>query len=169
MINQHGIPTGHVALRSLRTLDPSRLFTKADHQHETFRILKYLTDRDRSNKYAPTYMHSIQIPKGQDGDYFTKFDFNLSYIKYFQGKYDKYAGNSITLKEPFILYGVNSDGSTTKLAEWKEINKTNKTYEFGDKRYNHLVLQTPVIRDTVTPEGARRYLWMGNRGNLCSR
>ncbi|RIL71312.1 YSIRK-type signal peptide-containing protein [Staphylococcus devriesei] len=154
MINQHGIPTGHVALRSLRTLDPSRLFTKADHQHETFRILKYLTDRDRSNKYAPTYMHSIQIPKGQDGDYFTKFDFNLSYIKYFQGKYDKYAGNSITLKEPFILYGVNSDGSTTKLAEWKEINKTNKTYEFGDKCYNHLVLQTPVIRDTVTPEGA---------------
>ena len=154
MINKHGKPTGHVALQSLRILDPSRLFSKADHKHETFRVLKYLTDRDQSDNYAPTYMHSIQIPKGQDGDYFTKFDFNLSFIKYFQDKWDKYAGNSITLKEPFILYGVNSDGSTTKLAEWKEINKTNKAYEFGGKRYNHLVLQTPIIRDTVTPKGA---------------
>ena len=88
-------------------------------------------------------MHSIQLPSGQEGDYFTTFKLSLPRINYNNGSSDKNADKGIILKAPFILYGVNADGSTTKLNEWTSINNTNNTYGLGDKKYNHLILQTP--------------------------
>lgn len=151
MINEAGSETGDVYFQALRHHDPSRLFTKADHEHETFRIIKYIKNRDQSNKYVPTYMHSIQLPKGQDGDYFTTFNLMPFGVKYFNGSTTKTSENdNYEFKTPFILYGVNSDGSTTKLTEWTTLNKDNSTYKFGSTHYDHLVLQTPVLRDTIS-------------------
>ncbi|WP_226386076.1 MucBP domain-containing protein [Staphylococcus sp. Marseille-Q1834] len=152
MIDEAGKATDKVYFAATRTLEPSRLFTKADHTHEQFRVTKYINNRDQSNKYAPAYMHSIQLPPGQDGDYFTSLTWPLEKIRYNNGSGDKNAAKGIALKSPFILYGVNNDGTTTKLAEWSELNNDNKTYNFGDAKYQHLILQTPVIRDTVSPD-----------------
>ncbi|PNZ65684.1 YSIRK signal domain/LPXTG anchor domain surface protein, partial [Staphylococcus croceilyticus] len=162
MIDEAGKATDKIYFAATRTLEPSRLFTKADHMHEQFRITKYITNRDQSNKYAPSYMHSIQLPPGQDGDYFTSLTWPLERMHYNNGSGDKNATKGITFKSPFILYGVNNDGTTTKLAEWSELNNDNKTYDFGDTKYNHLILQTPVIRDTVSPDSDQQkdiYEW----------
>ena len=152
MINEAGTATSNVYFMNFRLQEPSHLFSKADHKNEVFRVQKYIYDRDQSNKYAPTYMHSIQLPSGQEGDYFTTFKLSLPRINYNNGSSDKNADKGIVLKAPFILYGVNADGSTTKLNEWTSINNTNNTYGLGDKKYNHLILQTPIIRDTVSPD-----------------
>ncbi|PNZ84951.1 YSIRK signal domain/LPXTG anchor domain surface protein [Staphylococcus petrasii] len=152
MINEAGKATSDVYFNTLRTLDASRLFTKSDHTHEQFRITKMVNNRDQSNKYVPTYMHSIQMPTGQDGDYFTTFTLPPEKINYNNGSANKDGSKGIALKSPFVLYGVNSDGSTTKLAQWTELNNSNKTYHFGKNKYSHLVLQTPIIRDTVSPD-----------------
>ncbi|PTE68237.1 YSIRK signal domain/LPXTG anchor domain surface protein [Staphylococcus devriesei] len=151
MINEAGSEAGDVYFQALRHHDPSRLLSKADHLHETFRVIKSINNRDQSNKYVSTYMHSIQLPKGQEGDYFTTFSLMPFGVKYFNGSSIKTSENdTYEFKTPFVLYGVNSDGSTTKLNEWTTLNKDNSTYKINNSHYDHLVLQTPILRDTIS-------------------
>ena len=160
------LPEGSLRMGYGRTNYPSPLREKADHSQEVYHISVLMTDVNRSVKQISNSYYYINIPKDQGSDYFTYFKPTASNFRTYVNGVDEHAAafyfkdDGITLTEPMELYGVNADGSTTKLASWTKMGRNTQGVEITGN-YQKLVVKTPTLRDvrSQSADSADVYSW----------
>ena len=160
------LPEGSLRMGYGRTNYPSPLREKADHSQEGYHVSVSMTDVDRSVKQIKNSYYYINIPKDQGSDYFTYFKPTASNFRTYVNGVDEHAAafyfkdDGITLTEPMELYGVNADGSTTKLASWTKMGRNTQGVEITGN-YQKLVVKTPTLRDvrSQSADSADVYSW----------
>jgi len=141
------LPEGTVTYNYSRTRYADPLREKSDHSHESFNVVSTMTNRTQAGTQVSTQYYYLHIPKDQTGDKFT----------YFAPRPDQFGANingtdskantfGLTLGSPFEVYGVETDGSTTKLGSWDQIDKSTKGIEITGN-YQKLLVKTPVLKD----------------------
>ena len=141
------LPEGTVTYNYSRTRYADPLREKSDHSHESFNIVSSMANRTQAGTQSSNQYYYIHIPKDQTGDKFT----------YFAPRPDQFGANingtdskantsGLTLESPFEVYGVEADGSTTKLGSWAQIDKSTKGVEITGN-YQKLLVKTPVLKD----------------------
>ena len=160
------LPEGSLRMGYGRTNYPSPLREKEDHSQEGYHVSVSMTDVDRSVKQIKNSYYYINIPKDQGSDYFTYFKPTASNFRTYVNGVDDHAAafyfkdDGITLTEPMELYGVNADGSTTKLASWTKMGRNTQGVEITGN-YQKLVVKTPTLRDvrSQSADSADVYSW----------
>ena len=163
------LPEGNLRLQYGRTNYASPLREKADHSQEGYNISVSMTDVNRSVKQIKNSYYYIDIPKDQAGDTFNYFKPLASNFRTYVNGVDEHAAafyfkdDGITLTEPMELYGVNADGSTTKLASWTKIGRNTQGVDITGN-YQRLIVKTPTLRDvrSQSADAADVYSWGAN-------
>ena len=150
--NEHDpLPEGTVGYdyRRLNTAGP--LLAKADRQHESYHLISQMTDRTLSGSQVSSTYYYVHIPKEQEGDRFTNFapvaaDFWANIDGQDRNASATGLSLGINLPSDFEVYGVESDGSTTKLGSWSTINKDTKGITINGN-YQKLLVKIPTMKD----------------------
>ena len=150
--NEHDpLPEGTVGYdyRRLNTAGP--LLAKADRQHESYHLISQMTDRTLSGSQVSSTYYYVHIPKEQEGDRFTNFapvaaDFWANIDGQDRNASATGLSSGINLPSDFEVYGVESDGSTTKLGSWSTINKDTKGITINGN-YQKLLVKIPTMKD----------------------
>ena len=150
--NEHDpLPEGTVGYdyRRLNTAGP--LLAKADRQHESYHLISQMTDRTLSGSQVSSTYYYVHIPKEQEGDRFTNFapvaaDFWANINGQDRNASATGLSSGINLPSDFEVYGVESDGSTTKLGSWSTINKDTKGITINGN-YQKLLVKIPTMKD----------------------
>lgn len=154
------LPEGTVWFSHTRTRYADPLRENADHAHESFRIESSMANRDQSGKQSSSNYYYVHIPKDQKGDRFTYFvPVNKRFSANVNGRDVQADGFGLNLTSAFEVYGVEADGSTTKLGSWDRIDSTTKGIEISGN-YQKLLIKTPIMKD-VKSTGAKLdiYSW----------
>ena len=148
------LPEGSVMLNYVRTRYADSLREKSDHSHESFRIESSMDNRDQSGKQSSSNYYYVHIPKDQTGDRFTYFmPANRRFGANVNGKDVRADDVGLNLTSAFEVYGVEADGSTTKLGSWDRIDSKTKGIEISGN-YQKLLIKTPIMKD-VKSTGAK--------------
>jgi len=154
------LPEGTVVYTYGRTRYADPLREKSDHGHETFNVMSTMTERKQIGTQVSNQYYYVHIPKDQTGDRFTYFaPLADRFGRNLDGK--DVAANSIgiTLTSPFEVYGVEADGSTTKLGSWDRIDKTTKGVDIKGN-YQKLLVKAPIMKDIKSSlEKPEIYSW----------
>ena len=154
------LPEGTVVYTYGRTRYADPLREKSDHGHETFNVMSTMTERKQIGTQVSNQYYYVHIPKDQTGDRFTYFaPLADRFGRNLDGK--DVAANSvgITLTSPFEVYGVEADGSTTKLGSWDRIDKTTKGVDING-HYQKLLVKAPIMKDIKSSlEKPEIYSW----------
>ena len=154
------LPEGTVVYTYGRTRYADPLREKSDHGHETFNVMSTMTERKQMGTQVSNQYYYVHIPKDQTGDRFTYFaPLADRFSRNLDGK--DVAANSvgITLTSPFEVYGVEADGSTTKLGSWDRIDKTTKGVDING-HYQKLLVKAPIMKDIKSSlEKPEIYSW----------
>ena len=155
------LPEGTVTYGYARSEYPNPLRAASDHSNEIFHVTSSMTNLSRAGKQVSNSNYYLHIPKDQTGDYF-------NYFKPFAGDFRSYIGTTdvkandqgLTLKEPLELYGVEADGSITKLASWSRIDSNVQGVNITGN-YQKLLVKAPTLRDirTLSADNADIYSW----------
>lgn len=124
------LPEGTVTYNYSRTRYADPLREKSDHSHESFNVMSTMTNRTQAGTQSSDQYYYIHIPKDQTGDKFTYFAPRPNQFGTNINGTDSRADSSgLRLESPFEVYGVEADGSTTKLGSWDQIDRTTKGVE----------------------------------------
>ena len=155
------LPEGTVTYSYVRSEYANPLRTLSDHSNEIFHVKSSMTNLSRAGKQVSNTNYYIHVPKDQTGDSF-------NYFKPFAEDFRSYIGTSdvkandrgLTLKEPLELYGVEADGSITKLASWSRIDSNVEGVNITGN-YQKLLVKAPTLRDirTLSADNADIYSW----------
>ena len=141
------LPEGTVTYNYSRTRYADPLREKSDHSHESFNVMSTMTNRTQAGTQSSDQYYYIHIPKDQTGDKFTYFAPRPNQFGTNINGTDSRADSSgLRLESPFEVYGVEADGSTTKLGSWDQIDRTTKGVEITGN-YQKLLVKTPVLKD----------------------
>ena len=141
------LPEGTVTYNYRRTRYADPLREKSDHSHESFNVMSTMTNRTQAGTQSSDQYYYIHIPKDQTGDKFTYFAPRPNQFGTNINGTDSRADSSgLRLESPFEVYGVEADGSTTKLGSWDQIDRTTKGVEITGN-YQKLLVKTPVLKD----------------------
>lgn len=110
-----------------------------------------MTDRTLSGSQVSSTYYYVHIPKEQEGDRFTNFapvaaDFWANIDGQDRNASATGLSSGINLPSDFEVYGVESDGSTTKLGSWSTINKDTKGITINGN-YQKLLVKIPTMKD----------------------
>ena len=155
------LPEGQVAYTYSRTQYANPLRGVSDHSNETFNVSGKMQLVSRSGKQISNPYYYIHIPKDQTGDHFTYFKPAAGYFNANIGVNTVNATNrGLTMKEPLELYGVEADGSVTKLASWSRIDSAVEGVQIAGK-YQKLLVKSPTLRDVSSrsADHADVYSW----------
>jgi von willebrand factor-binding protein len=150
--NEHDpLPEGTVGYDYKRLNTAGPLLAKADRQHESYHLISQMTDRTLSGSQVSSTYYYVHIPKEQEGDRFTSFapvadDFWANIDGQDQNASATGLSSGINLPSDFEVYGVESDGSTTKLGSWSTINKDTKGITINGN-YQKLLVKIPTMKD----------------------
>ena len=154
------LPEGSVVYTYGRTRYADPLREKSDHGHEAFNVMSTMTERKQIGTQVSNQYYYVHIPKDQTGDRFTYFaPLADRFSRNLDGK--DVAANSIgiTLTSPFEVYGVEADGSTTKLGSWDRIDRTTKGVDING-HYQKLLVKAPIMKDIKSSlEKPEIYSW----------
>ena len=154
------LPEGTVVYNYGRTRYADPLRKKSDHSHESFNVTSTMVERTQVGKQVSTQYYYLHIPKDQTGDRFT----------YFAPLADRFSANvdgrdvtsntvDFTLTSPFEVYGVEADGSTTKLGSWDKINAKVEGINIKGN-YQKLIVKAPIMKDIKSSlEKPEIYSW----------
>ena len=155
------LPEGTVTYSYVRSEYANPLRALSDHSNEIFHVKSSMTNLSRAGKQVSNTNYYIHVPKDQTGDSF-------NYFKPFAEDFRSYIGTSdvkandrgLTLKEPLELYGVEADGSITKLASWSRIDSNVEGVNITGN-YQKLLVKAPTLRDirTLSADNADIYSW----------
>ena len=145
------LPEGTVGYDYKRVNNAGPLLAKADRQHESYHLISQMTDRTRSGSQVSSTYYYVHIPKEQEGDRFTSFapvaaDFWANIDGQDRNATATGLSSGINLPSDFEVYGVESDGSTTKLGSWSTINKDTKGITINGN-YQKLLVKIPTMKD----------------------
>ena len=145
------LPEGTVGYDYKRVNNAGPLLAKADRQHETYHLISQMTDRTLSGSQVSSTYYYVHIPKEQEGDRFTSFapvaaDFWANIDGQDRNATATGLSSGINLPSDFEVYGVESDGSTTKLGSWSTINKDTKGITINGN-YQKLLVKIPTMKD----------------------
>lgn len=155
------LPEGKVVYTYSRTQYANPLRGVSDHSNETFNVSSTMQLVSRSGKQISNPYYYIHIPKDQTGDHFTYFKPAANYFNANIGVNSVNAMNQgLTMKEPLELYGVEVDGSVTKLASWSRIDSAVEGVQITGK-YQKLLVKSPTLRDVSSRSAERAdvYSW----------
>ena len=154
------LPEGTVMYTYGRTRYADPLREKSDHGHETFNVMSTMTDRKQIGTQVSNQYYYVHIPKDQTGDRFTYFaPLADRFGRNLDGKDVAADSVGITLTSPFEVYGVEADGSTTKLGSWDRIDKTTKGVDIKG-HYQKLLVKAPIMKDIKSSlEKPEIYSW----------
>ena len=150
--NEHDpLPEGTVGYDYKRLNTAGPLLAKADRQHESYHLISQMTDRTLSGSQVSSTYYYVHIPKEQEGDRFTSFapvadDFWANIDGQDRNASATGLSSGINLPSDFEVYGVESDGSTTKLGSWSTINKDTKGITINGN-YQKLLVKIPTMKD----------------------
>lgn len=150
--NEHDpLPEGTVGYDYKRLNTAGPLLVKADRQHESYHLISQMTDRTLSGSQVSSTYYYVHIPKEQEGDRFTNFapvaaDFWANIDGQDRNASATGLSSGINLPSDFEVYGVESDGSTTKLGSWSTINKDTKGITINGN-YQKLLVKIPTMKD----------------------
>ena len=150
--NEHDpLPEGTVGYDYKRLNTAGPLLAKADRQHESYHLISQMTDRTLSGSQVSSNYYYVHIPKEQEGDRFTSFapvaaDFWANIDGQDRNATATGLSSGINLPSDFEVYGVESDGSTTKLGSWSTINKDTKGITINGN-YQKLLVKIPTMKD----------------------
>lgn len=145
------LPEGTVGYDYKRLNTAGPLLAKADRQHESYHLISQMTDRTLSGSQVSSTYYYVHIPKEQEGDRFTNFapvaaDFWANIDGQDRNASATGLSSGINLPSDFEVYGVESDGSTTKLGSWSTINKDTKGITINGN-YQKLLVKIPTMKD----------------------
>lgn len=145
------LPEGTVGYDYKRLNTAGPLLAKADRQHESYHLISQMTDRTLSGSQVSSTYYYVHIPKEQEGDRFTNFapvaaDFWANIDGQDRNASATGLSSGINLPSDFEVYGVESDGSTTKLGSWSTINKDTKSITINGN-YQKLLVKIPTMKD----------------------
>ena len=145
------LPEGTVGYDYKRLNTAGPLLAKADRQHESYHLISQMTDRTLSGSQVSSTYYYVHIPKEQEGDRFTNFapvaaDFWANIDGQDRNASATGLSSGINLPSDFEVYGVESDGSTTKLGSWSTINKVTKGITINGN-YQKLLVKIPTMKD----------------------
>ena len=145
------LPEGTVGYDYKRVNNAGPLLTKADRKHEAYHLVSQMTDRTLSGSQVSSTYYYVHIPKEQEGDRFTSFapvadDFWANIDGQDRNASATGLSSGINLPSDFEVYGVESDGSTTKLGSWSTINKDTKGITINGN-YQKLLVKIPTMKD----------------------
>ena len=145
------LPEGTVGYDYKRLNTAGPLLAKADRQHESYHLISQMTDRTLSGSQVSSTYYYVHIPKEQEGDRFTNFapvaaDFWANIDGQDRNASATGLSSGINLPSDFEVYGVESDGSTTKLGLWSTINKDTKGITINGN-YQKLLVKIPTMKD----------------------
>ena len=145
------LPEGTVGYDYKRLNTAGPLLAKADRQHESYHLISQMTDRTLSGSQVSSTYYYVHIPKEQEGDRFTNFapvaaDFWANIDGQDRNASATGLSLGINLPSDFEVYGVESDGSTTKLGSWSTINKDTKGITINGN-YQKLLVKIPTMKD----------------------
>ena len=154
------LPEGTVVYTYGRTRYADPLREKSDHGHETFNVMSTMTERKQIGTQVSNQYYYVHIPKDQAGDRFTYFaPLADRFGRNLDGKDAAANSVGITLTSPFEVYGVEADGSTTKLGSWDRIDKTTKGVDIKGN-YQKLLVKAPIMKDIKSSlEKPEIYSW----------
>ena len=154
------LPEGTVVYTYGRTRYADPLREKSDHGHETFNVMSTMTERKQIGTQVSNQYYYVHIPKDQTGDRFTYFaPLADRFGRNLDGKDVPANSIGITLTSPFEVYGVEADGSTTKLGSWDRIDKTTKGVDIKGN-YQKLLVKAPIMKDIKSSlEKPEIYSW----------
>jgi len=154
------LPEGTVVYTYGRTRYADPLREKSDHGHEAFNVMSTMTERKQIGTQVSNQYYYVHIPKDQTGDRFTYFaPLADRFSRNLDGKDVPANSIGITLTSPFEVYGVEADGSTTKLGSWDRIDKATKGVDIKGN-YQKLLVKAPIMKDIKSSlEKPEIYSW----------
>ena len=154
------LPEGSVVYTYGRTRYADPLREKSDHGHEAFNVMSTMTERKQIGTQVSNQYYYVHIPKDQTGDRFTYFaPLADRFSRNLDGKDVPANSIGITLTSPFEVYGVEADGSTTKLGSWDRIDRTTKGVDING-HYQKLLVKAPIMKDIKSSlEKPEIYSW----------
>ena len=154
------LPEGTVVYTYGRTRYADPLREKSDHGHEAFNVMSTMTERKQIGTQVSNQYYYVHIPKDQTGDRFTYFAPLVDrFSRNLDGKDVPANSIGITLTSPFEVYGVEADGSTTKLGSWDRIDRTTKGVDINGN-YQKLLVKAPIMKDIKSSlEKPEIYSW----------
>ena len=154
------LPEGMVVYTYGRTRYADPLREKSDHGHEAFNVMSTMTERKQIGTQVSNQYYYVHIPKDQTGDRFTYFaPLADRFSRNLDGKDVPANSIGITLTSPFEVYGVEADGSTTKLGSWDRIDKATKGVDIKGN-YQKLLVKAPIMKDIKSSlEKPEIYSW----------